>query len=64
MVRQALGNHLHWASIVVGWGMFVFGYMVASVAFTAYALGSYPIAGGEISSLINFARLIGGFSVE
>ena len=63
LIGQALGYHLHWAAIVIGWGMFVFGCMVASVAITAYALDSYPTAAGEVSSLINFARLIGGFSV-
>lgn len=63
LIGQALGLHLQWAAIVVGWGMFVFGYMVASVAITAYALDSYPTAAGEVSALINFARLIGGFSV-
>lgn len=63
LIGQALGHHLHWAAIVMGWGMFVFGAMVASVAIQAYALDSYPTASGEVSSLINFARLIGGFSV-
>jgi hypothetical protein len=63
LIGQALGHHLHWAAIVMGWGMFVFGYMVASVAIQAYVLDSYPTASGEVASLINFARLIGGFSV-
>lgn len=63
LIGQALEHHLHWAAIVMGWGMFVFGLMVASVAITVYALDSYPTASGEVSSLINFARLIGGFSV-
>jgi len=60
IIGQALGHHLHWAAIVMGWGMFVFG---AMIAITAYALDSYPTASGEVSSLINLARLIGGFSV-
>ena len=63
LIGQALENHLHWVAIVMGWGMFVFGCMVASVAITAYALDSYPTAAGEVSALINFARLVGGFSV-
>lgn len=63
LIGQALFHHLHWAAIVLGWGMFVFGYMVATVAVTAYALDSYPTASGEVSALINLARLLGGFSV-
>jgi len=63
IIGQALAHHLHWAVIVIGWGMFVFGYMVASVAIQAYLLDAYPTASGEMASLINFSRLIGGFSV-
>ncbi|KAK5046468.1 hypothetical protein LTR84_008271 [Exophiala bonariae] len=63
LVGQSLFHHLHWAAIIMGWGMFVFGYMVATVAVTAYALDSYPTAAGEVSALINLARLLGGFSV-
>lgn len=63
LVGQALTNHLHYAAIIMGWGMFVFGCMVASVAITAYALDSYPTGSGEVSGLINLSRIIGGFSV-
>lgn len=63
IIGQALGHHLNWAAIVIGWGMYVFGCMIASVAITAYALDSYPTASGEVSSLINLFRLLGGFSV-
>ena len=63
IIGQALQKHLSWVAIVFGWGMYVFGYMIMSVAITAYALDSYPTGPGEVSSLINFARLIGGFSV-
>lgn len=63
LVGQSLQKHLTWVAIVFGWGMYVFGYMVMSVAITAYALDSYPNGSGEVSSLINLARLIGGFSV-
>lgn len=63
LIGQALFHHLHWVAIVMGWAMFVFGCMVATVAVTAYALDSYPTASGEVSALINLARLLGGFSV-
>jgi hypothetical protein len=63
LIGQALKHHLHWAAIIIGWGMYVFGCMVASVAIQSYILDSYSTAAGEVASLINFARLIGGFSV-
>lgn len=63
LIGQTLRHHLHWVGIVMGWGMYVFGCMVASVAITAYAVDSYPTAAGELSALINLSRLLGGFSV-
>ncbi len=63
LIGQTLHKHLHWVGIVMGWGMFVFGCMVSSVAITAYAVDAYPSAPGEVSALINLARLLGGFSV-
>lgn len=59
----ALAQHLHYAVVIVGWGMFVFGVMTTSVAVTTYAIDAYPTAPGEVSGLINFMRVIGGFSV-
>jgi len=63
VVGQGLHLHLHWASLVMGWGMYVFGVMVASVAITAYLLDSYNSASGEVAGYINFARVCGGFAV-
>lgn len=63
IVGQALQHHLHYSAIVVGWGMYVFGVMTASVAVTAFALDAYPAASGEVSGFLNFARVIGGFTV-
>ncbi|KAF2457508.1 major facilitator superfamily domain-containing protein [Lineolata rhizophorae] len=63
IVGQALEKHLHWAAIVMGWGIYVFGVMTASVAVTAYALDAYPTGSGEVAGLLNFARTIGGFAV-
>jgi hypothetical protein len=63
LVGQALAKHLHYVAIVMGWGMFVFGCMVASVAIAAYALASYPTGPGEVAGLNNFSRIIGGFAV-
>ncbi len=63
LVGQTLQHHLHWVGIVFGWGMFQFGVMIVSVATIAYVLDCYPTASGEVSALINFARVLGGFSV-
>lgn len=63
LLGQALQQHFNYGVIVVGWGMYTFGVMTASVAITAYALDCYPSASGEVAGLLNFARVIGGFSV-
>lgn len=63
LIGQALAKHLHYAAIVMGWGMYVFGCMVSSVAVMAYALDAYPTGAGELSGFVNFARLVGGFAV-
>ena len=63
LVGQALYHHLHYSALIMGWGMYLFGCMMASVATTSYALDSYPSGPGEVAGFINFARIIGGFSV-
>lgn len=63
LVGQALQLHLHWVALAFGWGIYVVAIMIASVAITAYALDSYPTTSGEVSSLINLARIIGGFTI-
>lgn len=56
IVGQTLEKHLSYAGIIMGWGMYVFGVMLATVAITAYALDSYGTASSEVSGLLNFAR--------
>ncbi|GAA6020660.1 hypothetical protein JCM10207_007814 [Rhodosporidiobolus poonsookiae] len=63
IVGQALEKGLSVAAIIMGWGMYVVGVMVSSVAVTAYVLDVYPTASGEVSAWINFARTIAGFSL-
>lgn len=63
LIGQALHYHLIWVALAFGWGMYVFGAILSTVAITAYALDVYPSAPGEVAALINFARLLGGFSV-
>lgn len=65
LVIVGLALQLHWtpAAVVIGWGMYVLGVMLASVAITAYALDSYPQASGELCAFINISRLLPGFAV-
>jgi hypothetical protein len=56
IVGQTLEKHLSYAGIIMGWGMYVFGVMLATVSITAYALDSYGNASSEVSGLLNFSR--------
>ena len=60
---QALEKQLTVGAVVIGWGMYVVGVMLSSVAIQAYILDCFPSAAGEVCSLINFSRTIAGFSV-
>lgn len=51
IVGQALQKHLSVAAIIMGWGMYVVGVMIASVGITAYVLDCYPTGSGEVSSV-------------
>ncbi|KAI9756556.1 MAG: pyruvate dehydrogenase complex dihydrolipoamide acetyltransferase component (E2) [Chaenotheca gracillima] len=63
LLGQALEKHLHYSAIIMGWGMYVFGVMTASVAITAYTLDCYQNGSGEVAGLLNFGRVVGGFTV-
>ncbi|BGP07381.1 hypothetical protein JCM10049v2_003212 [Rhodotorula toruloides] len=63
LVGQALAKGLSVGAIVVGWGGYVLGVMVSSVAITAYILDVFPSASGEVSAAVNLSRTISGFSV-
>ncbi|MCJ1229235.1 hypothetical protein MMC12_005900 [Toensbergia leucococca] len=63
LLGQALQQHLNYGVIIIGWGMYVFGVITASVPITAYALESYPTASAEVSGLLNLSRVLGGFTV-
>ena len=62
MVGQALNKHLSYWVVVFGWGMYIFGVIIASVALSTYVLDSYPAASPEVAGLLNFARVLGGFT--
>ncbi|KAL9080958.1 MAG: hypothetical protein Q9159_007464 [Coniocarpon cinnabarinum] len=63
LLGQALQKHLLWVGIMFGWGMFVFGVMIASVAVTAFLLDCYQNGSGEVGGFINLARTLSGFTV-
>lgn len=62
LMGQTLQHRLNVAGIVFGWGMDVFGVMITSVATVAFVLDCYPTASGEVSALINMARVSAGFA--
>jgi hypothetical protein len=52
----ALEDGYHFMVTSLFWGLYVFGIMITTVALNAYNLDSYPVASGEVSAWINFAR--------
>ncbi|KXT08942.1 hypothetical protein AC579_9529 [Pseudocercospora musae] len=60
----ALEEKWHYMIAALGWGFYVFGIMVTTVALTAYCLDCYPEGSGEVAAWINFARTTGGFIVS
>ncbi|BCS26716.1 putative MFS transporter [Aspergillus puulaauensis] len=60
----ALEEEYHYMLTALGWGLYVFGIMIVTVAVNAYVLDSYPEASGEVAAWINFGRTAGGFIVS
>ncbi len=60
----ALEEGYHYMLTALGWGLYVFGIMIVTVAVNAYVLDSYPEASGEVAAWINFGRTCGGFIVS
>ncbi len=63
LLGQALGKHWHYGVIVIGWGLYAFGVILASVAITTYCLDKFPGHAAEVAGILNFARAAGGFGV-
>ncbi|KAK0192767.1 major facilitator superfamily domain-containing protein [Armillaria mellea] len=59
----SIQNHLNTAGIVMGWGISELSIMINTVAIYAYCNDCFPKHQGEISALINLARVLGGFAV-
>ena len=53
----------HYMWVAFGWGLYVYGIMVATVGINAYVLNSYPEESGEVAAWLNFARILGGFLI-
>ncbi len=60
----SLQHAYHYMVAALGWGLYVFGIMITTVALNTYNLESYPEASGEVAAWINFARTTGGFIVS
>ncbi|KAK2764566.1 hypothetical protein FQN54_009261 [Arachnomyces sp. PD_36] len=60
----ALEHGFHFMVTAVGWGLYVFGIMILTVAVNAYNLDSYPEGSGEVAAWVNFSRTTGGFIVS
>ncbi|CAH0051945.1 unnamed protein product [Clonostachys solani] len=60
----SLENGYHYMLTSLGWGMYVFGIMITTVAINAYGLDSYPEGSGEVAAWINMARTTGGFIIS
>ncbi|KAJ5750818.1 hypothetical protein N7533_007846 [Penicillium manginii] len=56
----ALEREYHYMLAALGWGLYVFGIMVVTVAINSYVLDSYPEASGEVAAWVNFGRTCGG----
>ncbi|KAF8608516.1 MFS general substrate transporter [Ceratobasidium sp. AG-I] len=58
-----LYHRLSIAGVIFGWGMLVFGIMSIVTSIYAYCSDLRPDRQGELSAILNWARVIGGFSV-
>lgn len=64
VIGYTLSLKWHWIALCLGWGLYVVGIMTTTTAISAYNLDSYPEASGELSAIVNMARLLGGFIVS
>ncbi|KEP51333.1 MFS general substrate transporter [Rhizoctonia solani 123E] len=62
-IGASLGKLLSIAGVIFGWGMLIFGVMLIVTSMYAYCSDLLPDRQGEISALLNWARVLGGFAV-
>ncbi|KAK0495897.1 major facilitator superfamily domain-containing protein [Armillaria luteobubalina] len=59
----SIQNHLNTGAIIMGWGIAELAIMINTVAIYAYCNDCFPKQQGEVSALINLARILGGFAI-
>ncbi|PBK81160.1 MFS general substrate transporter [Armillaria gallica] len=59
----SIQNHLNTGAVIMGWGIAELAIMINTVAIYAYCNDCFPKQQGEISALINLARILGGFAI-
>ncbi|KAG9074645.1 hypothetical protein FS749_013774 [Ceratobasidium sp. UAMH 11750] len=58
-----LQHRLSIVGVIFGWGMLIFGVMQIVTSMYAYCSDLLPDRQGELSAILNWARVLGGFSV-
>ncbi|KAF9564530.1 MFS general substrate transporter [Agrocybe pediades] len=64
VLGSALQDHLNVAAVIIGWAVAQLAVLVITVPVYAYCSDCFPHEQGEISGLLNLARILGGFSVS
>ncbi|KDE07127.1 hypothetical protein MVLG_02532 [Microbotryum lychnidis-dioicae p1A1 Lamole] len=64
LIGFAFEHHYHYMLISLAWGIYVFSIMLSTAGYYQYLLDIYPTESGELAAWINFARVIGGFTVS
>ncbi|CAE6445754.1 unnamed protein product [Rhizoctonia solani] len=62
-IGASLGKLLSIAGVIFGWGMLIFGVMLIVTSMYAYCSDLLPGRQGEISAVLNWSRVLGGFAV-
>ncbi|KAF8340130.1 major facilitator superfamily domain-containing protein [Amanita rubescens] len=63
VIGASFQKHLSLGAVIMGWGIAEFSIMINTVAVYAYLNDAFPRHQGEVSALINLARVLGGFAV-
>ncbi|GAA6020608.1 hypothetical protein JCM8202_006321 [Rhodotorula sphaerocarpa] len=63
LLGVAYHEKLNIAAVVFGWGMAEFGILLITVTIYVYLANTFPQQQGETASLINLARVLGGFAI-
>lgn len=61
LLGVAYHEKLNIAAVIFGWGMAEFGILLITVTIYVYLANTFPQQQGETASLINLARVLGGF---